>query len=461
MALKQQHDALADDDHDVGTGGTSHRQGQERAFLPLKNIGLPAVLGICLSLALIAGVTFWFWPRTPDVDALLPQTNGAMSQRFTVTAQEVVTHIDIVGTIMADQSQIVSAPFDGHISTVSAGLGFRVQEGEVLAAMDTVEIANKLRDAEAGHLRARMAVDALKNWDSGPQIQSAKRALQSAQQEFATLEAETETLSGLFERGLVSRNEYEASVRRRDRQSVSVQDREQELHEIYQRGGQERLHLAQLELMNAQARFEVLQKQIQQADLTAPVAGVLTSPPSRDAEDTPFVKPGIRVTEGHPLFSIANTNTLIISGLVDEVDVNSIRIGQPVDITGDAFPDHVFSGTVDSIGAEAVGTVSSGRPPSFEIRAKFQLKDMPFADRVRLGMSARMRIKTYINPKGLIIPIEAVHSKAERYYVTLMSGISNKDKEVPVTLGVTIASGVEVTSGLEAGDQILLPQSPI
>lgn len=121
--------------------------------------------------------------------------------------------------------------------------------------------------------------------------------------------------------------------------------------------------------------------------------------------------PGISVAEDAIFLSIADLSRLSVSSTVDEIEVNQIRPGQDVTITGDGFKGVTLHGEVTYVSSEAK---SSGRKPQFEIKVTTDHLTDEQRKAVKLGMSAYLSINTYTNPSALmVLPFRAMQITRE------------------------------------------------
>ncbi|MDR6818771.1 multidrug efflux pump subunit AcrA (membrane-fusion protein) [Neorhizobium sp. 2083] len=408
------------------------------------------------SAIIVLGSAAWFWQSGNYESALTVKSSKGVQpeQAITVKPQAVSSNLNIAGTIAAGKAVAIVAPFDGLIREKRVQLGDHVQAGDVLLVMDTSEIANRYRDAQSAYLKAAMAAQAMEKWDSGPDVLRAKRALESAQTSLAALERQLTELKGLLDQGIISRNEYDGTVQQRNAQQSTVASAKEELESTLQRGNADNRQLLALDLENAQSRLRDLKAQMAGANVATAVSGILTRPPATgNNQDPPSLEPGANTTRGTALFSIADISSFTVTGAVDEVDVNRVQIGQPVDIISDAFPGTTLLGRIVNVSAEA--TVSRTNAAVFDVRAQFVIDDDTLRKAVRLGMSARMTVKTYFNSAALIVPPLAVLNAGAAPQIRIRR--AGKDTMVPVLLGSTFPDGVEVVSGLNPGDIVLLP----
>lgn len=96
----------------------------------------------------------------------------------------------------------------------------------------------------------------------------------------------------------------------------------------------------------AQARSRLAQQQLRLDDLSvpSPIDGVV---------DKTLVDEGEFVAAGQPILMMHDPDALWVEANIKETDIGELRVGQPVDITVDAFPDDAFHGHVTVIGRAA------------------------------------------------------------------------------------------------------------
>jgi multidrug efflux pump subunit AcrA (membrane-fusion protein) len=148
--------------------------------------------------------------------------------------------------------------------------------------------------------------------------------------------------------------------------------------------------------------------------------------------------------------------SLVVDGKVDEIDVNHIRVGQPVVITSDAFPGAPLGGRVIGVSAEADRDASS-KAAVFNVRAAIVGADEARRRSIRIGMSARLTIAVQSKTDAIIVPVAAVQRRSTGDWVTIANPQSGQTEYREVVLGPTTMTGVEVLSGLRSGEQLIIP----
>jgi HlyD family secretion protein len=222
----------------------------------------------------------------------------------------------------------------------------------------------------------------------------------------------------------------------------------------------------------------------------APIDGIVSYIAVRVGEN---VVPGIQNAEGSFLMTISDMSVVTSEVKVDETDITNVRAGQPADVTIDAVPGKTFKGHVTQVGELAI-LRSSGQAATTQTTANTQeardfkvvvTLDSP-PESLRPGLSSTAKIQTAHQSGVLTIPIQSLAVRTQKDLaeaeqgkrgggnVTLAAAKPNgsspgaskditgvfvirgqKAEFVPVSTGITGVTDIEVTSGLQEGDQIV------
>jgi RND family efflux transporter MFP subunit len=280
-------------------------------------------------------------------------------------------------------------------------------------------------------------------------VRDSRLRLQDAEREYANQKA-------LFDNGLVGSDALKAVTNKRE--------------------------IAQQTLQAAETRYRIVEEHgipisgdstTQKARVTSPMNGVVIK---KGVELGETVTSGVSsFNEGTVLFTVADLKSLIIRVNLNEVDIAKVRVGEPVRITLDAYPQKTFSGRVRFV-APAAKLVEKIKV--FEVEVALD----ELSDAYRTGMSANVEILGDRRPHAISIPLEALQRKdgqavAYRLKANLPAkataaareGLSGRNKytwlsehwkeyfePVPVTAGVATLERVEILSGLSADSQVSL-----
>ncbi len=162
------------------------------------------------------------------------------------------------------------------------------------------------------------------------------------------------------------------------------------------------------------------------------------------------VQPGQTVTPVDPI--VVLSDRLIVEAQVDETDVGKIKQGQQATITLDAYPDIEVNATVGHIYYESqvVNNVTI---------YKVDILPEKVPDVFRSGMSANVRVIEQKKENVLTIPLEAVKKgkKSEGDFVLVSQGKNKKPEKREVKLGISDENNVEVVSGIDEEDVLVIP----
>jgi macrolide-specific efflux system membrane fusion protein len=159
------------------------------------------------------------------------------------------------------------------------------------------------------------------------------------------------------------------------------------------------------------------------------------------------VQPGQTVTTSDAVTVLSDR--LIVQAQVDETDIGKILVGQKAVISLDAYPDTKVQGTVDHIYYEStiINNVTI-----YEVNILPKKVPVIF----RSGMSANVDIIEQSKENILMIPLEAVKQDAEGSFVLISQGNGEKPVKRGVQLGISDDKNVEVVSGLETQDKVVI-----
>jgi HlyD family secretion protein len=199
--------------------------------------------------------------------------------------------------------------------------------------------------------------------------------------------------------------------------------------------------LASLQLQ--QIAVERARNDLDAATLRAPVAGFVASIASQPGE---FVSGG----GAAGFIVVANTSSLTLHGTVGESEVAKLKLGQVATVVVDAVGSGTrMTGKIASL--DPVATIQQG-VPVYGVDVQIDLPDPA----VRAGMTGTASVIIASKQGVLTVPNLAVRSQSGRRFVQVMR--DGKVQDAEVAFGIQTDSVTEVMSGLDEGEQVVLPQ---
>ena len=198
------------------------------------------------------------------------------------------------------------------------------------------------------------------------------------------------------------------------------------------------LATAQAQVEQARIALQEATDNLQAATLVAPFAGTVTALYTAEGEYA-----------SGPVVELVDTTSLRVVLDVDEVDIGSIRIGEPSVVWLESWPDRNLTAEVVSIAPKAE---SKGGIVTYEVQLSFDPQDLP----VLMGMTANADLTTAQHKGVLLVPNRAitVDRAAGSYYVNKV--VDGQLVQTEVTIGLRDDSFTEIKSGLNEGDQVYI-----
>ncbi len=423
-----------------------------------------------VAVAVIAGITIYSIHQSTK-DVVTVQTGKVMRQ-------DLMSIVTASGEIRPREYTNVLGQGFGKITQIVVKEGDHVKKGDVLLHVESIQPAADVQAQE----------DSIDSAQSGIAVaqanyKAAQATLQQRQADLEKAKADWGRSQALYQEQLIAKSDFDSSKAAYDA-AVAAE-------------AAERAQLQQFKASVDQARFNLGQNQavlLHQADVLnkttyeAPIEGVVTYIAVRVGEN---VVPGIQNAEGSYLLTISDMSTVTAEVKVDETDITAVRQGQPADVTIDALPGKFFKGRVTQVGDQAILRTSGLATTQTEANSQ-EARDFKVIvtldnppDGLRPGLSSTAKIQTAQGKNVLAIPIQAlaVRSKQElaaaesgqkgKPGVTLAAARSDsldptknevqgvfvirdgKAAFVPVQTGITGVTDIEITSGLQGGEQIV------
>lgn len=319
----------------------------------------------------------------------------------TVAVQDFDKVITLGGLTAAENTVNVIAKVSGmeQIKAVNVKVGDKVQEGQVLAQLDS-------ETAQLNYDNAQLAVN------------NAENSIAVAQQSYDNAVTNYNNAQELFQIGAMSQTDLDQLKLARD-------------------NAQSQLNSAQIGVANARNTLQSAQLALDYATVTAPISGTVTMVNANV---------GSYATASAPMFEIANVDTLEISAGINEQNVSKIKIGQEVLLKINSVSDQWFTGNITEI-----SSVMNSQTKNYPITIAMNNKD----DALVAGMYAEIEVIVDHADDVVVIPVEAIVYK-EAQPVAYVIQADGTVKEVRLTLGLNDGDFYVVTDGLTAGDQIVV-----
>ncbi len=428
-----------------------------------------------------------------------------------VKAEPFTLRIAATGSITPVQSVNLSPKTAGVLKRLLVEQGDRVEQGQVIAYMDQADLKGQLLQAQAGVAQAQAGLDKLRNGSRPEEIAQSKARLNQSQQQLLALQNGSRTqdidqaaaqvasaqarlnlaqsklrqYSQLKNAGAVSLERFnevsadaqttvaDLAVAQQKLNLLKTGSRSEEVgraqanvsetragYTLALKGSRtEDIRQAEAQVASAVGQLEVVQSRLADTVIRAPFAGIVTQ---KYATVGAFVTPTTSASSTSSATStsiVAVAQNLEILAKIAEVDIGQVRIGQPVEINVDAYPDQVFKGRVRLVSPEAV---VDQNVTTFQVRVSILTGQ-------KLLLSGMNSDLTFLGKKvanALVIPTVAIATQKGETGVYLPDR-DKKPKFQPITIGASVKTQTQVLDGLKSGQRVFIdypkglePQQP-
>ncbi|MEA3402654.1 MAG: efflux RND transporter periplasmic adaptor subunit [Armatimonadota bacterium] len=164
-----------------------------------------------------------------------------------------------------------------------------------------------------------------------------------------------------------------------------------------------------------------------------------------------YVDPGDAAVPGQPVYQVADTASVWVTALIDDIDVGKIHQGQAVEIVLPAYLGRSLPGRIAHINATATPRTQSGIGGKV-VRSRIELTEGPGP--LRPGMEVDMNAEAVMARDVVLAPADAVLEDETGRWVFLV--VNGRVQRREVSLGANNYVKAEVTEGLQPGDVVVV-----
>src|SRR5437667_8991777 len=402
-------------------------------------------------------------------------------QTSKVGTQDLVSLVTASGEVKPTTYTNVTAQGFGRITDIVVKEGAHIKRGDVLLTQENVQANADVQAQSAATTSSEAGAEAAE-----ASYKAAQADLLSQQANLEKAKLDYDRGQGLYKDGLIPKQDFDQRKTSYDGAVASVESAKARVLSLKAQLDQTRSQINQNKAVRVRAK-DVLRK----TTYTSPINGIVSYLPVRVGE---YVVPGIQNSNGSFLMTLSDMSVVTSEVKVDETDIVNVKMGQDADVTIDAVPGKVFKGKVTEIGSQAI-LRSSGLATTQSTTSTQEAKDFKVVvtldsppENLRPGLSTTAKIKTAEKKSVVAIPVQALavrsrkdleeakkNAKGNGGSVTLAAPLPDpggdpKKEEIqgvfivngkkalfhPVKTGISGVTDIEITEGLQPGDEIVV-----
>jgi HlyD family secretion protein len=328
------------------------------------------------------------------------------------------------------------APIPTTVKHLLVKEGDHVRKGQLLLELDDADIRTQAARAAAQIKSAQADQSALKTGGTQEEVLTLNSQLVKARSARDVAQRNLDALRRLQQDGAAAPGEVRQAEDTLQRAQADVGLLEKKQKDRY---SQPEVARIEAQATEAQAAYDGAEDQLRKSSVRAPFDGIVYFLP---------VKEGAFVQTGDLLLQEADLLHVLVRAFVDEPDVGRLQIGEKVEITWDAVPGRVWTGTVNAVPS----TVKlRGNRNVGETTCLIDNQDLRLLPNINVGVT----IVVAEHSNVLTLQRDALRLDDSKPYVFRIVG--DRLKRQPVEFSLQNLTRVEITSGLSEGETIALP----
>ncbi|MDX2213273.1 MAG: efflux RND transporter periplasmic adaptor subunit [Oculatellaceae cyanobacterium bins.114] len=346
-----------------------------------------------------------------------------------VERDTVETTINASGTVTLRGQQTLKSPAEGAVEQVFVQPGDRVSQGQVLLTLRNPERQTALANQQVKIVQQEVA------------LARYRQRITEAQEQLVSDRERLQRLSALAEAGAIARTE--------------AQDQEDKVRATLTdlRTAESDARNASLELESLKLENQRIQRQLQDTVITAPITGIVLGV---------SVENGDGVELRTELLTLGDPTQELVQLQLSTLDAAQVKINQLARVSVIGPNPEVFTGRVQSLYPQAIAPSESDQGSANQsdqatVPTTIRL-DQPTQTLIP-GSQVNVEIILERRPNVIALEVEAIQ-QSEKPFVWVRDA-EGKARQRPIVVGLEGLTEIEVTSGLQVGDAVILPSPDV
>jgi multidrug efflux pump subunit AcrA (membrane-fusion protein) len=401
----------------------------------------PGYLLAATAVVFLVGAAAFISARDPQTPS---QPSRGRDATATIARRDFVRLVRLSGTVEAVQSTTVAAPrLSGPNSNSLVVMklirpGTRVRPGDLLVEFDRQDqLKNALdRRAELTDLEQQ-----IRKKDAEGRAARAKDDSEMQQAQSALSRAELEMIKNpMIAKIQAEKNEQALEEARAKLKQLKT------TYDLKRLAAEADLRVLQIRRSKAESAMRQAESNATRMEIHSPIEGLAVVRTVWKSSAMSEIQEGEEVRAGVPVVDIVNPAIMRVRTRVNQADINGLRVGQPVKVGLDAYPDLFFGGRVAQISPIAVTSTLNPKVRNFVV-----LIDVTGSHaNLMPDLTASLDVELERVPGALVVPRDSLRYDGEgRAFVRVKQGDDYEDRGV--TIGPVNAHEAVITTGLDEG----------
>lgn len=354
-------------------------------------------------------------------------TKNKPNQVITTELKSIQTHYYYTGLIQPLKTVVVTSPAEGVIEDMAFHYGDQVNSKQPLFTINSDKFQTDYKNALMQYIKAKTEFNNNRSQLTEAEFLHKNELISDDDFKSKQTAFYTAQLTMVQSQDALSEMLKQLNIKGFNLYTLTIQDIDKITHALHSQDGAQKLMVS------------------------SPTKGVALLPIKSDSSDAKKFSKGELVKQGDLLALIGDVSGLTIHINVNEFNVNQLKVGQKVMVTGTAFSQFNLEGHIASVDRQ--GQASQGGLPVFPVEVVVPALTPEQQAVIHMGMSAKVEVTIESEPV-ISVPIAAVFDKNGLPYVKVQK--NNKIQDVLVKTGQTTENVVVIEANVNAGDKIVI-----
>ena len=357
--------------------------------------------------------------------------------------------LNATGYIIAAHKIEVAAKVVGKVAWIGVDKGDHVKQGQVMVRLEDDEYRAQLLQAEGQLENLKAKLLELENGSRPEEIAKAKADMEQSQADLDNAKVTLDRTAQLVHEGVLSKQALDDAKAKYDgfaARTLSLKH-SYDLEKLGPR--QEEIAAQRAAVMQAQGNLDFAKTQAENTVIKAPVDGTILE---RNVEKGEFVTTGFVGDKGAKgyVVSLANLNDLQVELDINQNDFAKLAPTQKGVVTTDAYPDRKYDGVIQEISPEA-----NRQKATVQVKVQVLHPDSFLRPEMNASVAFYNDVKSGGNNAAAAKPLVVIPTSAVRDGAVFVV-LDGKAVKRPVQTGGTTSQGIQVSSGLIGGEDLIL-----
>lgn len=383
-------------------------------------------------LTVVVAIIISIFPKKKPVEVIQEVKNVKAEK---ITTGTISTNIEYASNLKPAKEVMVLPKTGGKVTTVNVNVGDKVSVGQTLFTLDTADYAAQLEQAQAGVSAASANLE--RTSDSGfiQQLLQAEQLVGKFQIQYNTVKDSYDRTQTLYSAQAVTKKDFDDAKAQYDAITIDLKNAQDSLELLKGKAGPQATKAAAAALEQAQAGVSAVQNTINNATITAPIAGVVSEKAVEVGQIAGGQSGSVTVIDNSSLNAEINVPDKMLS---------KIQVGLSVPVTISALPDAKIVGVIDNISPN-----TSSKNNFYVVKVKIDNSN----NDIKAGMFAKISLPAEKKDNILIVPNETIKMENGVNYLYVVD--NGEVKKTSVETGISNEKFTEVSGKVQEGLNVI------